>query len=57
MNVSYGDTLPIGDLETVEDFGKATKQGRKLSLSKGKPVSYAKEKGDKGSGFNLGKRR
>jgi len=55
INVSYGSTLPITDLETVADFGKDAKPGKALGL--GKAVSYAKEKGDSGSGFNYRKRR
>lgn len=55
LNVSYGDTLPIGELQEVADFGKGSKGGNALKL--GKAVSYAKEKGDKGSGFNFRKRR
>lgn len=55
LNISYGETLPIGELQEVADFGKGTKPGKALKL--GKAVSYAKEKGDKGSGFNYGKRR
>jgi hypothetical protein len=55
INVSYGETLPIGELQEVADFGKGTKPGKALKL--GKALDYAKEKGDKGSGFNYRKRR
>jgi hypothetical protein len=55
INVSYGDTLPITDLETVADFNKGAKAGKALKL--GNAVDYGKEKGDSGSGFNYRKRR
>jgi hypothetical protein len=55
INVSYGSTLPITDLETVADFSKGAKAGKSLKL--GKAVEYGKEKGDTGSGFNYRKRR
>jgi hypothetical protein len=55
INVSYGSTLPITDLETVADFSKGAKAGKALKL--GKAVDYGKEKGDSGSGFNYRKRR
>ena len=55
INVSYGSTLPITDLETVADFSKGTKAGK--ALGAGKAVDYGKEKGDSGSGFNYRKRR
>ena len=55
ISVSYSDLIPMGDLETIADFGKDTKAGK--ALKAGKAVDYAKEKGDKGSGFNFRKRR
>jgi hypothetical protein len=55
MNVSYSDTIPVTDLQTVADFSKDTKAGKALGVKKA--VDYAKQKGDQGSGFNLGKRR
>ena len=55
INVSFGETAPIGELQEIADFGKGTKPGKALKL--GKAVSYAKEKGDTGSGFNYRKRR
>lgn len=55
LNISYADTIPITDVKTVADYGKEGKAGKSLGVAK--PVSYAKEKGDKGSGFNYGKRR
>lgn len=51
----YGDTLPISDLQSVADFGKAGKAAKSLKV--GKSLDYAKPKGDQGSGFNYGKRR
>lgn len=52
---SYGDTLPISDLQSITDFGQGAKPARPLKQVK--PVAYPKPKGDVGSGFNLGKRR
>lgn len=52
---SYGDTLPISDLQSITDFNQGAKSTR--PLKQGKPLSYAKPKGDAGSGFNVGKRR
>jgi len=57
MNVSYGDTLPLGDLQTIADFGAGEPPKKNQMLKPAKTTSYAKEKGDSGSGFNLGKRR
>lgn len=50
MNISFGDLLPVAD------FGeKPTKRAKPLKQLA--PKTYAKEEGDSGSGFNLGKRR
>lgn len=55
INISYGRTVPITDLQTVADFGKDVKAGKALGAAKA--VDYAKKKGDEGSGFNYRKRR
>lgn len=52
---SYGNTLPISDLQSITDFSQGAKPAR--PLKQGKAVAYTKSKGDAGSGFNLGKRR
>jgi len=55
INVSYSDTIPVTDLQTVADFGKDAKAGKALGAAKA--LDYAKQKGDQGSGFNYKKRR
>lgn len=47
MNISYGDTLPIGELVDVEEYGKG-KAPKGLNLGQGKSKPFAKDKNPSG---------